>query len=68
LGGRGRRVFEFKASMVYRESSRAARAIHRETLSQKTNKQKKKKKREKKEICFKRFLNMTLMTVLVRLL
>jgi hypothetical protein len=37
LGGRGRRISEFKASLVYKGSSRTARAI-----------QKKKKKKEKK--------------------
>jgi hypothetical protein len=36
--------------MVYRESSRAARAIHRETLSQKTNKQKKTKTKTKTKL------------------
>jgi hypothetical protein len=34
LGGRGRRISEIKASLVYRVSSRTAR-LHRETLSQK---------------------------------
>jgi hypothetical protein len=29
LGGRGRRISEFEASLVYRVSSRAARAIQR---------------------------------------
>jgi hypothetical protein len=35
LGGRGRRISEFKASLVYKVSSRTAR-LYRETLSQKT--------------------------------
>jgi hypothetical protein len=32
---RGRRISEFEASLVYRVSSRTARATHRETLSRK---------------------------------
>lgn len=37
LSGRQRQVdlFEFEASLIYRESSRTARALHRGTLSQK---------------------------------
>jgi hypothetical protein len=38
LGGRGRWISEFEASLVYRVSSRTVRAV--ETLSQETNKQK----------------------------
>jgi hypothetical protein len=45
LGGRGRRISEFKASLVYKVSSRTARTI-RETLSQK-NKKKKQKQKQK---------------------
>jgi hypothetical protein len=49
LGGRGRRISEFEASLVYRVSSRTARAIQRNPVSknqkQKTKKKKKKKKR-----------------------
>jgi hypothetical protein len=49
LGGRGRRIFEFKASLVYKVSSRTARAIQRNPVSNKqTNKQTKRKR--KKEI------------------
>jgi hypothetical protein len=42
LGGRGRRVSEFEASLVYRVSSRTARATQRNPVSekQKTKKQK----------------------------
>jgi hypothetical protein len=36
LGGRGRWVSEFKASLVYRVSSRTARAIQRNLVSKKT--------------------------------
>jgi hypothetical protein len=42
LGGRGRWISEFKASLVYKVSSRTARAIQRNPVS-------KKKKKEKKE-------------------
>jgi hypothetical protein len=47
LGGRGRRISEFEASLVYRVSSRAARAIQRNPVSKKP-----KKKKKKKEILF----------------
>jgi hypothetical protein len=47
LGGRGRRNFEFKASLVYRVSSRTARATQKKTLSGKT-KTKNKKTKDKK--------------------
>jgi hypothetical protein len=40
----GRRISEFEASLVYRVSSRTARAIQR-TLSRKTKKKKKKKEK-----------------------
>jgi hypothetical protein len=45
LGGRGRRISEFEASLVYRVSSRTARATQRNPVSKniqnkKTNKQK----------------------------
>ena len=35
LGGRGRLISEFKASLVYRVSSRTARAIQRNPVSKK---------------------------------
>jgi hypothetical protein len=44
LGGRGRRISEFEASLVYRVSSRTARATQRNPVS----KEKKKKKERKK--------------------
>jgi hypothetical protein len=60
LGGRGRRISEFEASLVYKVSSRTARAIQRNPVSknqikkkktknkkQKTNKQKKTKQNKK---------------------
>jgi hypothetical protein len=43
LGGRGRRISEFEASLVYKVSSRTARATLRNPVS-KTNKQTTKKK------------------------
>jgi hypothetical protein len=41
LGGRGRRISEFEASLVYRVSSRRARAAQRNPVSKKTKKKKK---------------------------
>jgi hypothetical protein len=49
LGGRGRQISEFKASLVYRVSSRTARATQRNPVSKKETKEKKGKKRKKKE-------------------
>jgi hypothetical protein len=46
LGGRGRQISEFEASLVYRVSSRTARATQRNPVSE-TKKKKKKKKKEK---------------------
>jgi hypothetical protein len=43
LGGRGRRISEFEASLVYRVSSRTTRAIQRNPVSKK-QKQKNKTK------------------------
>jgi hypothetical protein len=37
LGGRGRWISEFEASLVYRVSSKAARAIQRNPVSEKLN-------------------------------
>jgi hypothetical protein len=44
LGGRGKQISEFEASLVYRVSSRTARATQRNPVSQ-TNKQTNKKER-----------------------
>jgi hypothetical protein len=41
LGGRGRQISEFEASLVYRVSSKTARAIQRNPVSKKTKKKKK---------------------------
>jgi hypothetical protein len=58
LGGRGRQISEFEASLVYKVSSRTARATQRNPVSKnktkQTNKQKtktkqKKEKKKKKE-------------------
>jgi hypothetical protein len=46
LGGRGRRISEFEASLVYKVSSRKARATEKPCLE---NQKKKKKKRKKKK-------------------
>jgi hypothetical protein len=48
LGGRGRRISEFEASLVYKVSSRTARAIQRNPVS-KNKKQKTKQNKTKKE-------------------
>jgi hypothetical protein len=45
LGGRGRQISEFEASLVYRVSSRTARTAQRNLV---LKKKKKKKKTEKK--------------------
>jgi hypothetical protein len=64
LGGRGRWISEFEASLVYRVSSRTARATQRNPVlkiktkqnktktqkQNKTNKQKKRKEKEKKDL------------------
>jgi hypothetical protein len=54
LGGRGRWISEFEASLVYKVSSRTARAIQRNPVSKKQNKKqtkiKKQQRRNKKNI------------------
>jgi hypothetical protein len=40
LGGRGRRISEFEASLVYRVSSRTARATQKNPVSKTKQKQK----------------------------
>jgi hypothetical protein len=50
LGGRGRQISEFEASLVYKVSSRTARATQRNPVSKKKErKRKRKRKRKKKE-------------------
>jgi hypothetical protein len=46
--GRGRRISEFEASLVYRMSYRIARATQRSPVSKNQKKKKKKKRKEKK--------------------
>jgi hypothetical protein len=46
LEGRGRQISEFEASLVYKVSSRAARATQRNPVSEKQNKNKQTKKTE----------------------
>jgi hypothetical protein len=55
-GGRGRQISEFEASLVYKVSSRTARAAQRNPVSKKTNKTKnkqtkKKNQKQKKDLC-----------------
>jgi hypothetical protein len=45
--GRGRRISEFEASLIYRVSSRTARAIQRNPVLK--NQKRKKKRKERKE-------------------
>jgi hypothetical protein len=45
LGGRGRQISEFKASLVYRVIFRTARVTQRNPVSKNKNKKKKKKKK-----------------------
>jgi hypothetical protein len=47
LGGKGRQIAEFEDSLVYRVSSRTARATQRNPVSKKKKKKKKKKKPKK---------------------
>jgi hypothetical protein len=47
LGGRGRRISEFEANLVYKVSSRTARAIQRNPVSKKT----------KKKVCVRRCIH-----------
>jgi hypothetical protein len=49
LAGRGRWISEFEASLVYRVSSRTARAIQRNPVSKNQKKRKKKKRKKEKK-------------------
>jgi hypothetical protein len=51
LGGRGRQISEFEASLVYRVSSRTARAIQRNPVwkNKKTKTKNKRRRKEKKK-------------------
>jgi glycosylphosphatidylinositol transamidase (GPIT) subunit GPI8 len=46
LGGKGRQISEFKASLIYRMSSRTARATQRNPVLKNKNKQKQKQKQK----------------------
>jgi hypothetical protein len=48
LGGRGRQISEFEASLVYRVSSRTARDTQKKPCLKKEKKRKEKKRREEK--------------------
>jgi hypothetical protein len=51
LGGRGRQISEFEASLVYRVSSKTARVIQRNpVLKNQKRKRKEKRKKEKKRL------------------
>jgi hypothetical protein len=52
LGGRGRWISEFKASLVYRVSSKIARATQKNPVSKNKNKNKNKNKKEIGEISY----------------
>jgi hypothetical protein len=47
LGGRGRQISEFEASLVYKVNFRTARATQRNPVSKKKKKKKKKRKENK---------------------
>jgi hypothetical protein len=49
LGGRGRRISEFQASLVYKVSSRTARATQRNPVLKNKNKQTNKNKKQNKQ-------------------
>jgi hypothetical protein len=49
LGGRGRWISEFEASLVYKVSSRTARAIDKPCLKKQKTKNKKQKTKKKKK-------------------
>jgi hypothetical protein len=49
LGGRDRWISEFKASLVYKVSSRTARTIQRNPVSKENNNNNKKKKKKPKK-------------------
>jgi hypothetical protein len=49
LGSRGRRISEFEASLVYRVSSRTARTIQRNPVSNNNNKQQQQQPQQNKK-------------------
>jgi hypothetical protein len=53
LGGRGRWISEFEASLVYKMSCRTARAIQRNPVSKNQKKKKERKKKKKTTLYLK---------------
>jgi hypothetical protein len=49
LGGRGRQISEFEASLVYKVSSRTARATQKNPVLKKKKKKRKEKKRKERK-------------------
>jgi hypothetical protein len=58
LGGRGRWISEFEASLVYRVSSRTARATHRNPVSKNQKKKKPKKKKKSSFYILSNYISM----------
>ena len=54
-GGRGRQISEFEASVVYKVSSRTARATQRKPVSKKKKQKQKKQNKPKKKKKQKKF-------------
>jgi hypothetical protein len=50
LGGRGRQISEFEASLVYKVSSRTARATQRNPVSKNKKQNKTKQKQQQKKL------------------
>ena len=57
MGGRDRRISEFKASLVYKVSSRTARTTEKPCLEKPKKKKKKKSKKNKIDLFLKRGKN-----------
>jgi hypothetical protein len=62
LGGRGRRISEFKASLVYKGSSRTARTAQRNPVSKNQGKKKKRKLKPK----FKKTNKLVLVVLVIK--
>jgi ATP-dependent DNA ligase len=58
LGGRGRQISEFEASLVYKVSSRTARAIQRNLVSIKKKKKTKRKRMDAKCWCEGKYMGL----------
>jgi hypothetical protein len=66
LGGRGRQISEFEASLVYRVSSRTARAIQENPVSEKKKKKERKEKKRNKNNNSNRRNSTTISSILNR--